>query len=101
MGAEAANSNASRRCIHARADNFTLRDCAEGIVSRAGYWSHPGHLPSAANHFLHRYGCEAAGIGGCRSQGSGGREFVVIHRDRWNEHNAKQRTNADQPQGAE
>ena len=80
MGAEAANSNASRRCIHARVDDFPLHHCAEGIVSRAGYWNHPGHLPSAANHFLHRDGREAAGVGGCRSQGSCGRKFVVIHR---------------------
>ena len=86
---------------HARADDFPLHDRAEGIVSGAGYWSHPRHLPSAANHFLHRDGREAAGFGGCRSEGSGGREFVVIYRHRWNEHDAEQRTHADQSQAAE
>jgi multidrug efflux pump subunit AcrB len=33
MGVEAANGNAARRGIHARADDFPLRDCAERIVS--------------------------------------------------------------------
>ena len=33
-------------------------------------------------------------------EGPGRRKFVVIHRHRWNQHDAQQRTHADQSQAA-
>ena len=72
----------------------SLPDCPQGTFPGAGYRDHSGDFRSLAKYFLHRDGRAATGFSGCRSEGSGRRKFVVVHRHRWDQHDAQQRAHA-------
>ena len=60
----------------------------------------PGHLGGLAGRVLRRDGGSAAGRRPHDPQGPGGREPLVVHRHRRDEHDDQQRAHPDQPEAA-
>ncbi len=86
MGSRARMGNADGRDRHAGADDRALHRRAQGIFSGAGHRRHPGRFRSAAERVVRRDGARAAGFGANYFAGPGGREPVVIRRNRRHQH---------------
>ena len=73
---------------------------AEGLLSDSGYRRDPGSVGIAAVGVFPRDGAATTGAGAGDSEGPRGREPLVVHRDRRDQHHRQQRTVPDQPQTA-
>ena len=72
----------------------------QGLLSARGHRGDMRRLRSAAVGLVCGDGRAAAGAGAGHPAGPGGREPVVLHRDRRQQHDAQQRPDASQPQAA-
>ena len=101
LGAPAPDRHAPGGRRHPRADDPAVHHRPQGLLPRAGYRRHPGHFRGAADDLLRGDGRTPAGSWR-RSilQDPGGREPVVLHRRRRDEHDAQQRAHPDQPEAA-
>ena len=92
-----------RRCW-SRSARWCLRCAvyyrAQGLLSRSGYRRDPGRIGIAARRLFRRDGAAATAAGAGDFEGPRGREPVVVHRHRRDQHHRQQRAVPDQPQAA-
>ena len=100
LGARPAAGDARRRDPDAGADRRALHRDPEGVLPDPGHRGHPGHLGSAADHFVRGDGRAPTGARPGRAGGSGRRQPDVVHRRRRRQCHAQQRTDADQSEAS-
>ena len=86
---------------HAGADHPALRHRAEGLLPDSGHRRDPGRLSRRSDGVVPADDGAAAAGGPHHPEGPGGREPLVLHRDRSDQHDAEQRTRPDQPEAAQ
>ena len=98
LGARTPDGDAARGGRHPRAHRRALHRHPQGLLSARGHRRDRRHLRSAAVGVVRGDGRAAAGAGAGHPAGSGGREPVVVHRHRRQQHDAQHRPDAGEPQ---
>src|SRR5665213_966452 len=88
VGAAASGCDADSGIGHAGTDGRSVYHRAQGVLSVAGHRGYPGSIGSAADSVIRGNGATATSSGASDSEGSGGREPVIVYRYRWYEHYA-------------
>ena len=86
------------RSCDAGRDDPALHLRAERVLPGSRHRRDHRRLRSAANRLICIDERAAAETRQCHSAGPGGGEFVVVHRNRWNQYHPQQRTHPNQPE---